>query len=82
MSESGNFLRNMARLEDLTLSESQRLLAIADELDAAQRDVDRLQTIVNKQANDKALWFVAENITEHYLQTALRRLHRAVEGKP
>jgi hypothetical protein len=38
-------------------------------------------TVVNEQAEDGGLWFVAETITEDYLQRALRRLHAAVEGK-
>jgi hypothetical protein len=37
--------------------------------------------VVNEQAEDGGLWFVAQTITEDYLQRALRRLHAAVEGK-
>ena len=37
--------------------------------------------VVNEQAEDSGLWFVAESVTEDYLQRALRRLHAAVEGK-
>lgn len=37
--------------------------------------------VVNQQAEDEALWFDAERITEHILQNALRRLHAAVEGE-
>jgi hypothetical protein len=36
--------------------------------------------VVNEQAEDAGLWFVAQTITEDYLQRALRRLHAAVEA--
>ena len=35
--------------------------------------------IVNEQAKDESLWFVAEHAPEAYLQQALRVLHDAVE---
>lgn len=35
--------------------------------------------IVNEQAEDDGIWFIAETITEAYLQNELRRLHAAVE---
>lgn len=37
--------------------------------------------IVQEQAEDEGLWFVAESISEAYLQNALRELHRAIEGE-
>lgn len=36
-------------------------------------------TLVQKQAEDESLWFIAEIITEAHLQEALRQLHAAVE---
>jgi hypothetical protein len=39
-----------------------------------------LQAIVQAQAEDPALWFVAGTATEAYLQAALRELHAAVEA--
>jgi len=44
-------------------------------------DMENPMDVVNEQADDEGLWFVAETITEDYLQRALRRLHAAVEGK-
>ena len=38
--------------------------------------------VIKEQAEDEALWFFAERITESILQKALRRLHAAVEGEP
>lgn len=35
--------------------------------------------LVNEQAEDEGLWFVAQTAPEAYLQAALRRLHAAVE---
>jgi hypothetical protein len=38
-----------------------------------------IRTIVDEQANDEGLWFMAETAPEAYLQQALRRLHAAIE---
>ena len=38
--------------------------------------------LVEKQAADEALWFIAIAPTEQYLQDALRKLHKAVEAGP
>lgn len=37
-------------------------------------------TLVNEQAEDDGLWFVATTAPEAYLQQELRRLHAAVES--
>jgi len=36
--------------------------------------------VVEEQALDEGLWFIAHTASEGYLQRALRRLHAAVEG--
>jgi Family of unknown function (DUF6085) len=36
--------------------------------------------LVNEQAEDEGLWFMAMTAPEAYLQQELRRLHAAVEG--
>lgn len=41
--------------------------------------IEELQHIVDVQAEDEGLWFIAEYATEAYLQAALRRLHAAIE---
>ena len=38
------------------------------------------KAIVDEQASDERLWFLAERITEAVLQAELRRLHAAIEG--
>ncbi len=41
---------------------------------------EQLRQLVNQQAEDAGLWFLAETAPEAYLQQELRRLHAAVEG--
>lgn len=36
--------------------------------------------LVNEQAEDEGLWFVAETVTEAYLMRNLRELHSAIEN--
>lgn len=47
------------------------------------RDADdalaRLRAIVDEQAEDEGLWFIAATAPEAYLQQELRRLHAAIE---
>ena len=45
-------------------------------------DADRLAAIralVDEQAEDEGLWFVAQTAPEAYLQQELRRLHQLIE---
>lgn len=44
-----------------------------------RRQIVKLQTIVDEQAKDEGLWFIAETAPEAYLQAELRRLHAAIE---
>jgi hypothetical protein len=44
-------------------------------------NTQEIKAIVDEQANDEGLWFVAETCAEAYVQAALRRLHAAIEGK-
>lgn len=49
--------------------------------DLALRDaLTEARAVVEEQAEDEGLWFVAQTAPEGYLQAALRRLHAAVEG--
>lgn len=47
--------------------------------EAADR-IDEVIKLVDEQAEDEGLWFVAETTSEAYLQSALRRLHAVIEG--
>jgi hypothetical protein len=53
------------------------LLAAIDEL-TAQRD--KVLAVVNSQAEDEGLWFVAETAPEAYLQQELRKMLAVIEG--
>ena len=44
-------------------------------------ELEKIKSLVDEQANDEGLWFAAETAAEAYLQSALRRLHEAIEGK-
>lgn len=44
-------------------------------------DIKKVRALVDEQANDDGLWFIAETCAEAYVQRALRRLHEAIEGK-
>jgi hypothetical protein len=41
----------------------------------------KLRAVVDEQAEDEGLWFIARTAPEAYLQAALRRLHELIEGK-
>lgn len=43
--------------------------------------IEAARKIAAEQAEDEALWFVPVTAAEAYLQVALRRLTRAVEGE-
>jgi hypothetical protein len=47
--------------------------------DLLREDIRELCALVNEQANDDGLWFIAATVSEAYLQRELRRLHAEVE---
>ena len=61
---------------DFLLDENKKLkkeqVQINDALQASLK-------LVQDQALDEGLWFVAERVTEAYLQQELRKLHQSVE---
>ena len=65
---------------------------VCDECRKILREIkDAIRTIIEKhfavldlvhsQAEDEALWFIADHMPEAYLQQELRKLHEAIEGK-
>ncbi len=42
---------------------------------------DKLQALVNQQAEDRLLWEPATSVWYAYIQQELRNLHRAVEAR-
>ena len=47
--------------------------------DAVNPRLKRIQSVAETQAEDEALWFVAQTAPEGYLQAGLRVLHAAIE---
>lgn len=47
----------------------------------ALKCLEQAQRLVDKQAKDEGLWFLAETAPEAYLQRALRELHATIEGQ-
>lgn len=44
--------------------------------------IQNLKLLVEDQADDEGLWFIAQTCPEAYLQEALRALHEAIEKLP
>jgi len=44
-----------------------------------RKAMEGLYNLVDCQAEDEGLWFIAESAVEAYLQQELRKLHEAVE---
>lgn len=65
-----------AVLEDFVRLSKSEVFAL---LDAVERFLCA-KGLVEKQATDEGLWFLAATAPEAYLQDALRELHRAIEG--
>lgn len=57
------------------------LLRAATMLGILSDQLRRIRLLVDRQATDEGLWFVAETVTEAYLQQELRRLHATIEGR-
>jgi hypothetical protein len=53
--------------------------AILASLPAATPSPDAVRRLVDEQAEDEGLWFLAQTAPEAYLQQELRRLHAAIE---
>ena len=43
--------------------------------------MEKAQALVDEQAEDPGLWFMAEQFREAHLQQELRRLHAVIEGE-
>lgn len=40
---------------------------------------DMIKSAINAQAEDHSIWFIADSISEAYLQQSLRWLHKVIE---
>ena len=45
-----------------------------------QLQLEAIRALVNEQAEDEGLWFIAEAAAEAYLQQELRKLHAVIES--
>lgn len=79
--------------EEIYPVQSQQQIAQAGENDAAYiaaaspatilalvEEVRAIRALVDEQANDDGIWFIAQTGPEAYLQQELRRLHALIEG--
>lgn len=48
-------------------------------MNAYENRLLKIQDLVDKQAEDEGLWFIAETAAEAYLQEQLRALHTEIE---
>ena len=46
-----------------------------------EQERQAIHSLVEGQAEDEGLWFMAETAPEAYVQTALRKLHARIEGE-
>ena len=51
------------------------------ELESLSAEGRLIQELVDEQAEDEGLWFIARTAPEACLQAALRRLHEVIEGR-
>lgn len=57
------------------------IVLLALERDTWMKRLNKVISLVNKQAKDEGLWFKSQYVSEAYLQDALRELHALIEGK-
>ena len=82
-------IQGIAKMETIELTELVECMRDIEKrktLEAAIARIEALEAadslikhLVNEQAEDEGLWFVAETAAEAYLQQELRRLHRLIE---
>ncbi len=66
--------------DPLELHWRKRAQAAEAQLAATHAAIRALRALVDEQAEDGALWCVADSIVEAYIQQELRRLHDAAEA--
>lgn len=55
---------------------------MSDLVQGLRERLDKIQALVNQQAEDEGLWFDAQTAPEAYLQLALRKLHAIIDALP
>jgi hypothetical protein len=56
-----------------------QLVQQSGEIKRLTAQVEAIKALVNEQAEDYGLWFIAQTAPEAYLQKELRRLHEVIE---
>ena len=74
------YLEAPQRERDKWKQQAETLPAYLKRIKELERYKAALRHIVDLQALDEGLWFVAETAPEGYLQQELRRLHTAIEA--
>jgi len=75
-------LQEKVRLKDVSIAiRNAECIDLEKENARLQAQVDSIQAVVNEQAEDEGLWHECEYLSEEYIQSALRRLHRVIEGE-
>ena len=78
-SERDAFKAEIAALGAQLEQGQSRVRELEAERDKLLKRLKRATELCASQAEDEGIWFIAETITEDYLQRALRNLHRAIE---
>ena len=66
-------------LDAICLEANEKMNAQAKEIARLREGIAAVKGLVDKQATDEGLWFIAQTAPEAYLQQELRKLHGAVE---
>lgn len=70
-----------AERREVALDLTARIARLSAKLTASEAARDQLRKLVDAQAEDEGLWFVAHYASEAYLQQELRKLHAAIGCK-
>lgn len=77
--QANRWCRSALSVQDLLALETKWRNEAATECGRVKDILFKLRTLVDQQAEDDGLWFVAQTAAEAYLQQELRQLHTAIE---
>jgi len=75
-------IRDVTIIAEKPIDAARQILAALAERGyrVSKGDLDAVRAIVDEQAEDEGLWFIAPTAPEAYLQQELRRLHAVIEA--
>jgi hypothetical protein len=79
-SEHSDCAMDIESLCDHIDAQTLRIETLEQAVAALRRKQTSIQNVVNRQAEDLGLWFLAETVPEGYVQQELRALHRVIES--